>query len=134
MRVTTTAKETHTMPHSVILVGHCGVDGPRLQREISSRIPDADVIRVNSTADLRQTLDAGADLFLVNREPVGFDEDGLDLIRDIREEHPEAKVMLVSDYPDAQEAAVREGALPGFGKSEMGSESLTDTVRQALGD
>jgi DNA-binding NarL/FixJ family response regulator len=134
MRATNTAKETHIMPHSVILVGHCGVDGPRLQREISSRIPGTDVIRVNSTADLQRTLNDRADLFLVNREPVGFDEDGLEIIRDIREEHPDAKVMLVSDYPDAQEAAVREGALPGFGKSEMGSESLTDTVRQALGD
>ena len=122
------------MPHSVILVGHCGIDGPRLQREISSRIPGTDVVRVNSTADLRRTLSDGADLFLVNREPVGFDEDGLDIIRDIRGGHPQAKVMLVSDYPEAQEAAVREGALPGFGKSEMGSESLTDTVRQALGD
>ena len=118
----------------VVLVGHCGVDGPRLQREISSRIPDTHVVRVNSTADLERTLGDGADLFLVNREPVGFDEDGLDIIRDIREEHPDAKVMLVSDYPDAQEAAVQAGALPGFGKSEMGSESLTDTVRQALDD
>jgi DNA-binding NarL/FixJ family response regulator len=134
MRATNTAKETHTMPHSVILVGHCGVDGPRLQREISARIPDTDVIRVNSTADLKRYLEQEADLFLVNREPVGFDEDGLDIIRDIRGEHPDAKVMLVSDYPDAQEAAVQAGALPGFGKSEMGSESLTDTVRQALGD
>ena len=122
------------MSHSVILVGHCGVDGPRLQREISSRIPGTDVVRVNSTADLERTLGDGADLFLVNREPVGFDEDGLDIIRDIRDQHPKAKVMLVSDYPEAQEAAVREGALPGFGKSEMGSESLADTVRQALGD
>jgi DNA-binding NarL/FixJ family response regulator len=122
------------MPHSVILVGHCGVDGPRLQREISTRIPDTHVIRVNSTADLERYLEQDADLFLVNREPVGFDEDGLDIVRDIRQEHPQAKVMLVSDYPEAQQAAVQAGALPGFGKSEMGSESLTDTVRQALGD
>jgi CheY-like chemotaxis protein len=134
MRVTKTPKETHAMPHSVILVGHCGVDGPRLQREISARIPDTHVIRVNSTADLERYLEQDADLFLVNREPVGFDEDGLDIVRDIRQEHPQAKVMLVSDYPEAQQAAVQAGALPGFGKSEMGSESLTDTVRQALGD
>ena len=122
------------MPQSVILVGHCNIDGPRLQREIGSALPGADVVRVNTTADLRRYLEDRADLFLVNREPVGFDEEGLDIIRDIRGGHPQAKVMLVSDYPEAREAAVREGALPGFGKSEMGSESLTDTVRQALGD
>ena len=122
------------MPHSVILVGHCGVDGPRLQREISARVPDTDVIRCNSTADLDRYCEACADLFLVNREPVGFDGEGLDLIRRIHDANPALKIMLVSDYPDAQEAAVQAGALPGFGKSEMGSETLTDTVRQALGD
>jgi hypothetical protein len=134
MRATTTAKETHTMPHSVILVGHCGVDGPRLQREIRSALPDTDVIRCNSTADLDRYCEACADLFLVNREPVGFREGGLDLVRRIHGANPALKVMLVSDYPDAQEAAVREGALPGFGKSQFGFDSLTDTVRQALGD
>ena len=122
------------MPHSVILVGHCDVDGPRLQREIAAALPGTDVVRVNSTADLRRTSTGHADLFLVNREPVGFDEDGLDIIRQIHGGHPEVKVMLVSDYPEAQEAAVQAGALPGFGKSELGSECLTDTVKQALGE
>jgi DNA-binding NarL/FixJ family response regulator len=122
------------MPHSVILVGHCGIDGPRLQREIRSALPDTDVVRCNSTADLDRYCEACADLFLVNREPVGFSEEGLDLIRRIHEANPALKVMLVSDYPDAQEQAVQAGALPGFGKSQFGFESLTDTVRQALGN
>jgi DNA-binding NarL/FixJ family response regulator len=122
------------MPHSVILVGHCGIDGPRLQREISSKLPGTDVVRVNSTADLQSQLEANADLFLVNREPVGFDNDGLAIIRQVRQEHPDAKVMLVSDYPEFQEQAVQAGALKGFGKSEIGSSSLTDAVKQALGD
>jgi DNA-binding NarL/FixJ family response regulator len=122
------------MPQSVILVGHCGVDGPRLQREIGSALPGTDIVRVNSTADLRRHVDGGADLFLVNREPVGFNEQGLDLVRQIHQANPDLKVMLVSDYPEAQEAAVQAGALKGFGKSEFGSESLTDTVKQALGD
>ena len=122
------------MPHSVILVGHCGIDGPRLQREISSKVPDTNVVRVNSTADLQSQLKANADLFLVNREPVGFDDDGLAIIRQVRQENPNAKVMLVSDYPEFQEQAVQAGALKGFGKNEIGSSSLTDTVKQALGD
>jgi len=122
------------MPQSVILVGHCNIDGPRLQREIGSALPGADVVRVNTTADLRRYLQERADLFLVNREPVGFDEEGLDIIRQIHTECPDTKVMLVSDYPEAQEAAVQAGALKGFGKSEFGSDSLTNTVKAALGD
>jgi hypothetical protein len=122
------------MPQSVILVGHCNMDGPRLQREIGAALPGTDVVRVNSAADLTRYCEGGAGLFLVNREPVGFNEEGLDLVRRIHGANPELKVMLVSDYPEAQEAAVQAGALKGFGKSEFGSEALTETVRQALGN
>lgn len=121
------------MPHSVILVGHCGIDGPRLQREIGAALPGTDVVRVNSAADLSRHIEGGADLFLVNREPVGFDEEGLDLIREIHQANPDLKVMLVSDYPEAQDEALKAGALPGFGKSELGSDSYTDKIKQTLG-
>jgi DNA-binding NarL/FixJ family response regulator len=126
--------ETLTMPHSVILVGHCGIDGPRLQREISARLPGTEVIRCNTTADLDRCCADGADLLLVNREPVGFDQDGLAIVRDVREQHPGCKVMLVSDYPEAQEEAVKAGAMQGFGKSLMGSPELVEKVKAALGD
>ena len=46
--------------------------------------------------------------------------------------YPDTKVILVSDYPEAQEEAVKAGAMKGFGKSLMGSEELTEKVRQAL--
>jgi two-component system chemotaxis response regulator CheY len=120
------------MSQTILLVGHCGVDGPRLQTELSTNLPDVQVTRVNSTGDLNRCCDEGPDLLLVNREPVGFDEDGLDIVRKVRQAHPECKVMLVSDYPEAQQEAVTAGALPGFGKSQMGSRKLTETVKQAL--
>jgi hypothetical protein len=40
--------------------------------------------------------------------------------------------MLVSDYPDAQDEAAGAGALPGFGKADIGSPKLTETVRKAI--
>src|SRR5215212_4929606 len=119
------------MAQTVVLVGHCGIDGPRLQSELS-RLPDVEVTRVNSPADLEQTCRGGhADLLLVNREPVGFDEDGLSIVRQVAEKYPETKVILVSDYPEAQEQAVKAGAMKGFGKSLMGSEELRERVKEA---
>src|SRR5436190_9660580 len=100
------------MARSVILVGHCGVDGPRLQSELS-RLDDVEVTRVNSTADLERTVEQGADLLLVNREPVGFDEGGIDIVRQLCQTHPDTKVILVSDYENAQAEAEKAGALPG---------------------
>jgi DNA-binding NarL/FixJ family response regulator len=122
------------MSQSVVLVGHCGVDGPRLQREISASLPGVDVRRVNSPADLEQSCRDNAALLLVNREPVGFDEDGIDIVRRVVESCPDTKVMLISDHDDAQQAAVRAGALPGFGKRLMGTPELGKAVQQALAD
>ena len=120
------------MSKRVVLVGHCNFDGPRLQQAIQS--PNIDVIRVNDEADLESACAAGADLLLVNREPVGFDTDGLSIIADVHERFPEQKMMLVSDYPEAQADAVESGALPGFGKADLGSPKLMQTVKGALAD
>ena len=116
----------------ILLVGHCGVDGPRLQSELGSILKGANVERINSDAELRRACEEGADLLLVNREPLGFESEGLDLIRQIRKDFPDQKVMLVSDYADAQEQAEAAGALHGFGKRDIGSPKLADAVKQAL--
>lgn len=121
------------MATRILLVGHCGVDGPRLQSELASCLGAADVQRVNSDADLRRACDEGADLLLINREPLGLDcADGVELIEQLREQYPDTKLMLVSDYADAQEKAQGAGAVPGVGKSDIGSPKFEKTIRRAL--
>jgi DNA-binding NtrC family response regulator len=119
------------MSKRILLVGHCGVDGPRLRDEISDAFKSVEVERINSDKDLREACN-DADLLLVNREPVGFDCEGMDIIRAMKSEHPDLNVMLISDYGDAQQQAIAAGALPGFGKSEMGSPALTEHVKRGL--
>ena len=121
------------MSKRILLVGHCGVDGPRLQSEISQILSDADVVRVNSDEDLSRACDEGADLLLVNREPLGFEPKlGQELIRELRGKYPDPRCILVSDHEDAQAQARKAGAVPGFGKSDIGSEKFEQTVRAAL--
>jgi DNA-binding NarL/FixJ family response regulator len=121
------------MPTRILLVGHCGVDGPRLQREIASQLGSAEALRINSMDDLEEACAKGADLLLVNREPVGFSPlMGVDLIRQLHEEYPDQKAILVSDHADAQQEAAAAGALPGFGKADIGSPKFTETIRSAL--
>ena len=123
------------MSKRILLVGHCGVDGPRLQSEISQFLSGADVLRVNSDDDLRKACEDGADLLLVNREPLGFEPKlGAELIRELCKEYPGQKCILVSDHADAQHEASQAGALPGFGKSDVGSPRFEQTVRTALGN
>lgn len=120
------------MSKRILLVGHCGVDGPRLKDELSKAIPSVTVERINSDADLGAALKKGEALLLVNREPVGFDGEGIDLIKQVQADHPGAKAMLVSDQADAQQEAEQAGALKGFGKSQMGSPRLAEHITRAL--
>ena len=120
------------MSKRILLVGHCGVDGPWLQEEVSSLLKGAEVVRVNSEDDLRQHCDQGADLLLVNREPVGFESTGVDIVEKVCADYPGCKCMLVSDLADAQKQATEAGALPGFGKSDVGSPKFSETLNQAL--
>ena len=61
-----------------------------------------------------------------------WEECAIDIIRHLHQHFPDCKVMLVSDYDDAQQQAEKAGAIKGFGKSEMGSPKLAEHVKQAL--
>ena len=74
------------------------------------------------------------DLILVNRV---FDTDGgngIDMIRSWAEKKSagETPIMLVSNYEDAQQSAIAAGAVPGFGKGSLGTETMLDLLRPHL--
>lgn len=122
------------MPKRIALIGHCGPDGSYLRMALSRADRNVSVVVVEDEQELRQAIDDGVDLLLINRVlDYGFDEsEGVAVIRRLRAEHPELKMMLVSNYPEAQSAAVAAGALPGFGKREIGSTQVTQLIRDAL--
>lgn len=122
------------MGKKVILVGHCGPDSSYLTLAVRSAAPDAIVESADDPPDLRAALSQGADLILFNRElGYGFDAElGVELITRLKAEHPNVKMMLVSNYPEAQADAIAAGALPGFGKREIGSKRVLQLLRDAL--
>ncbi|MEM0915972.1 MAG: hypothetical protein AAGK09_15360, partial [Planctomycetota bacterium] len=95
---------------------------------------ELEVVSVNDAAGLASSADAGS-LLLVNRVLIGsFDTDGgIELIeRALGGEDPPV-AMLVSNYADAQAAAIGAGARPGFGKSELGHAETARRLREAIG-
>ena len=81
----------------IALVGHCGVDGPRIEAQIHSIVDAADVCSCNDADALNRLCGEGVDLLLFNRE-LGFgfdDEQGVDLMAEVRESHPDVKMMLM---------------------------------------
>jgi CheY-like chemotaxis protein len=119
----------------VLDVGQCGFDH-RAISDYLRRVFGAEVDRADTLDEARDALGRGRfDLVLVNRVLDLDDSSGLDLIRALREDGGlgDVAVMLVSNYPDAQRAAVELGARPGFGKADLESPATRDRLRALLG-
>ena len=122
------------MSKKVALVGHCGPDSSYLRMVVGGVTKDIQVLSADDDADLHALLESGVDLLLFNREmPYGFSEtEGVKFIERLRKTSPALKMILVSNYPEAQAAALAAGALPGFGKRELGTPRVKELLREAL--
>ena len=122
------------MSKRVVLIGHCGPDSSYLRMSVSRVDRNLKVVMADDAQELEQALADGADLLLFNRLlDYGFEEtEGVALIAKLHARYPNVKMMLVSNYPDAQGEAIAAGALPGFGKRELGTERVTKLIREAL--
>lgn len=124
------AEDQSQTTKKVVLVGHCGPDSFLLVNAVRSAVPGAEVVKNTEEKDLWGT---GGDLLLVNRVLDGFynDEKGLRIIEEATSRAVPA--MIISNYQDAQDAAVAAGGRPGFGKSEVRSDKAQNAIRAALG-
>jgi hypothetical protein len=118
----------------IALVGHCGPDSSYLRMTISKAVEGAKILSADDDGELSHVLGEGVDLLLFNRElGYGFSKTaGVDVIQELRSSNPKLKMMLVSNFPDAQEAAVAAGALPGFGKREIGTKRVVEVIQDAV--
>jgi two-component system chemotaxis response regulator CheY len=121
-------------PKRIVLVGHCGPDSSYLRMTIGKSVKDANILMADDEAHLDRLVAQGVDLLILNRVlDYGFSVDlGTDLIKKLRQQRPDLKLMLITNYPDVQAQAIQLGALPGFGKREMGSPKVADLLRNAL--
>lgn len=117
------------------LVGHCGADASYLRIAVAASAPGSHVVVFHDETDLFSSLGAAElDLVLLNRRvDYGFTvSDGVELVRQIKARRPQQRVMMVSNFPETQAAAEAAGALPGFGKREIGSAKVKERIAAAL--
>jgi two-component system chemotaxis response regulator CheY len=109
------------MPTKRVLdVGQCGPDHATIRRYLTNNF-DCEIAQANDAAEaLAQLRSARFDLVLVNRKLDIDYSDGIEVIRQIKADPAiaEVPVMLVTNYPEHQHAAIAEGAIQGFGKLE----------------
>jgi two-component system, chemotaxis family, chemotaxis protein CheY len=118
----------------IVLVGHCGPDATYLRIAVRSALGEATFSSADDRAALDRAIQDGVDLILFNRElDYGFEPaTGVEMIRVLKQQHPDLKMVLITNYPEVQAAAIAAGGMPGFGKRDIGSPHARELLRGAL--
>lgn len=123
------------MPKTVVDCGNCAPDFGSIRRMIEANF-DAQVIQTHGPEDTLQVLRQRDDVALVtvNRKLDRDYTDGIEVIRQIKSDPQlaEVPVMLVTNYPEHQQAAVSEGAVLGFGKLSLGDPDTQQRLQEIL--
>ncbi len=123
------------MPTIVLSIGQCRPDSAAIQHYLQSTF-GAEVITADTAAASLQLLQTrNFDLVLINRVLDADGSSGMDILKSIRlnESWDTLPVMLVSNYPEWQQAAIADGALPGFGKAELNRAETREKLAAVLG-
>jgi len=123
------------MPKHVLDVGQCGPDHATIRRYLTANF-DCEIMQAHGLDDTRAQLQSGHfDLVLINRKLDADYSDGLDVIRALQSDAATADipVMLVTNHPEHQDAAVAAGALRGFGKLEFEKPETRERLAAVLG-
>jgi len=119
----------------IMSVGQCNPDHFSIKIFLEKNF-NCQVVRIDSTREALEALQKEHfDLVLVNRKLDIDYTDGTILIQEMKA-NPAIKnipVMLISNYPEYQQEAVKLGAILGFGKSQIGSLDAIEKVKLALG-
>jgi CheY-like chemotaxis protein len=118
------------MPKRVLDVGQCGPDHATIRNFLTSNF-DCEIVQVDDAAGaLAELQKQPFDLVLVNRKLDIDYSDGIEVIRALKSDARTADVpvMLVTNYPEHQDAAVAAGAVRGFGKLEFGKPETRENL------
>jgi len=121
-------------PESRVLdVGNCNPDHSRIRRLLEAHF-DVAIDRVMFVDQALEMLSAGSyDLVLVNRLIFDDGSDGGALVRRVQSDgHRRTPVMMISNYAEAQQRAVADGAVPGFGKADLDDPATVELLARHL--
>jgi two-component system chemotaxis response regulator CheY len=122
------------MSKRVLDVGQCGPDHSTI-RSYLTRNFDCEVVQAHGENDALAQLKSGKfDLVLVNRKLDADYSDGTEVIRKLKTDPDTASVpvMLVTNYPEHQDAAIALGAIRGFGKLEFDNPETRERIAAVL--
>ncbi|NUM41581.1 MAG: response regulator [Leptospiraceae bacterium] len=120
--------------HKVMSVGQCNPDHSTLKNFFERKF-DCEITRIDTTQEaLIELKKSKYDLVLVNRKIDADYTDGIILIQEMKREQSisDIPVMMISNYPEAQEESIQNGGTLGFGKLEYGKEETMEKLKKIL--
>lgn len=121
---------------AVLTVGNCAYDHGNLEKLLKQHF-EGNTIRATTKLEAYQHLEKNQQpihLVLVNRVFDSDGDSGLDFIQDLRTKanYKNIPVMLISNFAEAQEEAVKRGAISGFGKADLGTKPMIEKLNKVL--
>ena len=120
----------------VLDVGQCNADNYRITELLKQHFE----VQVDRSHSLSNAVESATkttyDLILINRLLDADGSGGMDVLASLKlnPSSAEIPVMIVSNYQDAQDLAVQNGAVAGFGKAELDSAETLAKLKQYLSD
>lgn len=118
----------------LLIVGQCDFDYQRISFFLS-KIYDIEIHRADSFDNaIQKAIDQQFDLIMINRLMDLDRSEGMAILHELKS-NPQTEntpAMIISDYQDAQDAAVAAGASPGFGKATLNTPQTFELLSNFL--
>ena len=122
------------MTKTVLDIGNCNPDHDAIQRMLTSQY-DVVVLRAHQLSDALQLLSqTKVHLVVINRKLDIDYSDGIEILRHLKQvdAYKSLPVMIITNYPEQQLAAVAEGAEYGFGKLQYSEPATRERLMRFL--
>ena len=118
----------------ILDVGNCGPDHAAIKRFFASHF-ECEVAQADQATDaIAKMQQQPFDLVVVNRKLDVDYSDGIEVIKQIKAtaELADVPAMLITNFPEHQQAAMEIGAVQGFGKLELNEPATLSRVQAVL--
>jgi len=103
----------------LLCVGNCGFDGPEIKRILENNF-DVEVLNIGTIDEsLKKMKNEKFDLIIVNRICATDNTPGIKLIDHIKKNKIRIPIMMITNYKDKMDEALKHGAVPGCGKEDI---------------
>lgn len=124
------------MTRRVLDVGQCAADHWRISQKLNQNF-DVEVQGADTCDEaIKMAVETVFDLIMINRLLDADGSPGMEVLQNLKSNAATANVpvMLVSNFADAQKAAIQAGAEPGFGKAALNQSATIEALHAFLAE